>query len=61
MVTIQHLEVQFDVAGDAEERAFGKLFQKYMQQWHRLQTEAAARQRLSDDERAVGPRGGDDA
>ena len=61
MVTIQHLEVQFDVAGDSEEKTFGRLFQQYMRQWNRLQTEAAARQRLSDEERAVGRHNGDDS
>jgi hypothetical protein len=59
MVTIQHLEVRFDVAGDSEEASFARMFQEYIARWSRLQMEAAARQKLSDEERCIGePDGG---
>lgn len=35
MVTIQHLEVQFDVEGGDEERLFVELFNKYIDEWSR--------------------------
>jgi len=61
MVTIQHLEVRFDVAGDSEEASFARLFQEHMRKWQRLQAEADARQKLSARESAIGRhRGGGD-
>ncbi|WP_419694214.1 putative phage tail protein [Mesorhizobium muleiense] len=37
MVTIQHLEVQFDVEGGEEEQLFVTLFNKYIEEWSRRQ------------------------
>lgn len=33
MVTIQHLEVQFDVHGDDDEQLFIQYFNKYIDRW----------------------------
>lgn len=55
-VTIQHLDVRFDVEGDAEERAFVGLFRKYIDQWSRAQEEEHCRRRQAAAERALGDR-----
>ena len=33
MVTIEHLEVQFDITGDGDEAVFAKYFARYIEQW----------------------------
>ena len=35
MVTIQHLEVRFDVEGDEDEQVFVTYFNKYIDHWSR--------------------------
>ena len=35
MITIQHLEVQFDVQGSEEEQLFATMFNKYIDDWSR--------------------------
>ena len=45
MVTIQHLEVQFDVEGGEEEQLFVSMFNKYIDEWARRQD---ARRRVND-------------
>ena len=35
MITIQHLEVQFDVEGGEEEQLFVAYFNKYIEAWSR--------------------------
>jgi hypothetical protein len=42
MVTIQKLEVRFDVEGDSEEQMFVEMFNKYIDEWS--QRQAAQRQ-----------------
>jgi hypothetical protein len=54
MVTINNLEVHFDVEGEGDEVVFARLFEKYIRKWNRLQEEAQARQRRSDTERSLG-------
>jgi hypothetical protein len=56
MITIEHLEVQFDVAGDDDEAVFARYFSRYIDQWargERQQAELKARlrrdQRLGED------------
>lgn len=56
MVTIQNLEVRFDVEGDSDEAAFVRLFEKYIKQWVRKQQEAQARERWASRERSLGDR-----
>lgn len=54
MVTINNLEVHFDVEGEGDEAVFAKLFEKYIRKWSRMQAEAQARQRQADSERSLG-------
>lgn len=42
MITIQNLEVQFDVEGDDDREAFARLFREFMRRWA---AEAAAERR----------------
>jgi hypothetical protein len=58
-VTIELLEVHFDVVGD-DEQAFVRLFEKYINQWTRMQRERKRRQCNLESDRLVGdaPAGG---
>ena len=44
MVTIENLEVRFDVEGEGDEAVFARLFERHMRRWH----EAEERQRRTD-------------
>jgi hypothetical protein len=57
MVTIQNLDVRFDVEGDGDEQTFARLFEAHIRRWHRQETERRARDRLSEAERSLGDRG----
>ena len=58
MITIENLEVQFDVEGGSEERVFAMYFARFMEQWERQhQQEEALQQRLSRDQQ-IGTDGG---
>ena len=35
MITIEHLEVQFDVADEGDEAVFARYFSRYINQWSR--------------------------
>ena len=41
MITIEHLEVQFDVAGDGDEAVFARYFNRYINQWSRAEKQQA--------------------
>ncbi|HJZ79627.1 MAG TPA: hypothetical protein VKD91_04755 [Pyrinomonadaceae bacterium] len=56
MVTIQNMEVSFEVEGDGDEAAFAKLFNKYIKQWNRLEKDERERERLAEAERSLGDR-----
>jgi hypothetical protein len=56
MVTIQNMEVSFEVEGDGDEAAFAKLFDKYIRRWSQLETEERERERLAESERSLGDR-----
>ena len=43
MITINHLDVRFDVEGDDDEQLFIRYFNKYIDEWSRAQAE---RQRI---------------
>jgi len=47
MVTIQNLEVQFDVEGEGDEAVFAKLFEQHMRRYSRME------QLLRDRERRI--------
>jgi len=56
MVTINQLDVRFDVEGGDDDATFARLFEKYIRQWSSKQDEARDRQRQGDDERSLGDR-----
>jgi hypothetical protein len=55
-VTIQHLEVRFDVEGNEEEAAFARLFQKYACAHDRLKQEREDIDEGSEGDRSLGDR-----
>ena len=56
MVSINNLEVRFDVEGEGDDAAFSKLFEKYVRQWSSQQEEVNEREQRGREERAVGDR-----
>jgi len=54
MVTINNLEVRFDVEGEGDDAAFARLFEKYVRQWSRKEEEAKQRERWAARDRALG-------
>ncbi|MGI9301125.1 MAG: putative phage tail protein [Gammaproteobacteria bacterium] len=51
MITIEHLEVQFDVEGDSDEQVFARHFARFIEQWARAQEQdQAQRERLARDQ-----------
>jgi hypothetical protein len=54
-VTIQSLEIRFDVEGSDEER-FAELFKRAMSAWARQDEERQRLAELTDDERELGDR-----
>lgn len=58
MVTIQNLEVQFDVEGEGDEAVFARLFELNMRRWVRAQQMQQERERRMQAECSVdGPAG----
>lgn len=55
-VTIQHLEVRFDVDAGEEDAAFVRLFQKYVVPYQRVQREQEEEDFASELDRALGDR-----
>lgn len=53
MVTINHLDVRFDVEGGDDDATFCRLFEKYIRQWSNKQEEAKERERRGRQERSV--------
>jgi len=52
MITIDHLEVQFDVAGEGDEQVFARYFARYINQWQRIERQNELQQeRLRRDQR----------
>jgi len=60
MVTINNLEVHFDVEGEGDQAVFTRLFEEHIRKWSRLQTEAEMRRRQSECDRALGDRAEED-
>ena len=51
MVTIENLEVQFDVEGDGDEKVFAELFARFISEWSLAQDqERLLQQRLRRDQ-----------
>lgn len=57
-VTIEHLEIRFDVEAGDEDEAFGRLFQRYIDAWGRAQEEQQRRHSRLDADRTIGYREG---
>jgi hypothetical protein len=55
-VTIQHLEIRFDVDGGEEEASFVRLFEKYVGVHTRLQRQRDEDDEASERDRALGDR-----
>jgi hypothetical protein len=55
-VTIQHLELRFDVEAGEEEAAFARLFQKYITVFDRMKREREEADEASECDRALGDR-----
>jgi hypothetical protein len=56
MVTIQNLEVQFDVEGEGDEAVFAKLFEQYMRRYRRMEQAQHDRERRIETESQIGDR-----
>lgn len=56
MITIHHLDVQFDVEGGTDDAVFTRRFEEHIQAWQRRQKEAEHRARLDQGERQLGDR-----
>lgn len=56
MVTINHLEVQFDVEGGEEERMFVEYFNKYIDEWSRRREAQTRVRETMDRSRDLGDR-----
>lgn len=50
MVTIHHLEVQFDVAGDGDEAVFARLFEQYMRRYRSAEQVQQKREQCMQDD-----------
>lgn len=57
MVTIQNLDVRFEVEGEDDNAAFKRLFEQFIQQWQRQQDEQRARQTQFERELGLGLNG----
>jgi hypothetical protein len=55
VIHIQLLEVHFDVVGD-DEQQFVRLFEKYINEWSRMQAAQRGRQAALEADRVVGDR-----
>ena len=56
MVTINHLDVRFDIEGDDDDASFCRLFEKYIRQWSTKQEEAKEREQRGKKDRSLGDR-----
>ncbi len=56
MITIQNLEVRFEVEGSEDEAVFARLFARHMKLWRRQEQEQQARRELAERGRALGDR-----
>jgi hypothetical protein len=54
MVTIQNLEVEFDVVGESDEAVFARLFEQHMRRHQRSQQAQCERERRIEAECRIG-------
>jgi hypothetical protein len=57
MVTIEKLEIQFDVEGGEEEEMFRRLFNRSIEEWQRRENEEMRLRRMLARDRGLGDRG----
>lgn len=55
MITIEHLEVRFEVEGEGDEAVFARLFQKNMRRWQEAAEHLQRHAKRLADERAIVP------
>ncbi|MBA4033264.1 MAG: hypothetical protein C0480_01475 [Bradyrhizobium sp.] len=55
MITIQNLEVRFEVEGEGDEAVFARMFQKNMRRWQEIAKQLEQHAKKLDDERAIVP------
>jgi hypothetical protein len=55
MITIQNLEVRFEVEGEGDEAVFRRMFEKTMRRWQEIARQAEQHARKLDEERAIVP------
>jgi hypothetical protein len=53
VITIEQLDVRFDVEGEGDEAVFARLFERHMRRWERAEAEALARHRVAERERSL--------
>jgi hypothetical protein len=58
MVTIQNLEVRFDVEGEGDAAVFTRMFNAHIRRWHQQDCERRTRERMGAAERSLGDRRG---
>lgn len=61
MVTIQNLEVQFDVEGEGDEAVFARLFEQHMRRYSQLDQQRRERERRIQAECSLAGQGADGA
>jgi hypothetical protein len=59
MVTIQSMEVRFEVEGDGDEQAFARLFERHIRSWASHEHARKLREKRNKTERSLGDGAGD--
>jgi hypothetical protein len=57
-VTIQQLNVQFDVEGESQDAVFAALFHRHIREWSRRERDRCERERNASASRSLGDQGG---
>lgn len=57
MITIEHLEVQFDVDGEGDEQVFARHFARCINQWQRLERQDEQQQQRLRRDQCIGDDG----
>jgi hypothetical protein len=60
MVTIENLEVRFDVEGESDEVVFARLFERHIRRWHADCEERKTRGKRLEAERSLVGKGSED-
>jgi hypothetical protein len=60
MVTIENLEVRFDVEGESDEAVFARLFERHIRSWHADCEERKTRSKRLEAERSLAGHGSED-